>query len=179
MKAILLFLLIPIACLAQDPLRHGTRPADFDRPQPPTEQAAELMEPLEVAYPDTAMKQGWEGVAVVAAWIDRRGDVVYAEVARSSDHVLLDSIALQSVLRGYFKAAQRGGRPVGSRVSIPVEFRLRRDRENYDAVKSGEELQQEAEELRRAREMLEEERRRLQEEIRRLKEKQAADSLSG
>lgn len=161
---------------AQEGRHHGTRPADFDRPQEPTEQPAALIEPLEVFYPDTAMKAGWEGVCVVAAWIDRGGDVAYAEVARSSGRSMLDSVALDAVLRGYFKAAQRKGRPAGSRLSIPVEFRLRRDENQYDAVKSGEQLEQEAGELRRAREMLEEERRKLQEEIQRLKEQQKRDS---
>lgn len=148
----------------------GERPRDFDATQTPTDEAAVLIDPLEVPYPDSAMRSGLEGVTLIATWIDDRGYAVYGEVRESSGHALLDSIALRAVRRGNFKAARRGGKNVSSRVSIPVEFRLRRDAENYDAVKSEEQLQQEAEELRRAKQMLEEERLRLEEELRRLKE---------
>jgi len=168
--------LLTVSVSAQDVLRHGTRPLDFDQTQEPTELAAELLEALDIAYPDTAVRRGWEGVSIIAAWIDRHGDVAYAELAQSSGYGMLDSAALQAVLRGYFKAAQRGGRPVGSRLSIPVEFRLRRDENAYDAVKSGEQLEQEADEIRRAKEMLEEEQRRVEEEIRRLREQIRKDS---
>ena len=51
-------------------------------------------------------------------------------------------------------------------------LRLARDAEEYDAVKTPEQLGQEGEELRRARQMLEEEQRKLEEEIQRLKEEQ-------
>jgi len=176
MKILLFLFLLILPCRAQDVLHRGTRPADFDRPQPPTGKPAELLEPLDVAYPDTAMRRGWEGVSVVAAWVDRRGAVTYAEVSGSSGFTPLDSIALEAVLQGYFKAAQRNGRPVGTRVSIPVEFRLRRDEDEYDAIKSSEQLQQEAQELRRAREMYEEEQRRIEEEIRQLKERLKRDT---
>ncbi|MBN1448003.1 MAG: TonB family protein [Bacteroidetes bacterium] len=176
MKIFVFVFLLIAPCHAQDVFHHGTRPVDFDRPQIPTDASAALLEPLEVIYPDSAMRRGWEGVAIIAAWIDRRGDVAYAELAESSGHAMLDSVALTAVLSGYFKAAQRDGQPVASRMSIPVEFRLRRDVDAYDAVKSGEELQQEADELSRAKEMLEEEQRRIDEEIRRLKEQQKKDA---
>ncbi len=148
----------------------GDRPRGFDAAQAPTDEAAALLDPLEVAYPDSAMRSGMEGVALIAAWVDARGYVVYGELRESSGHAMLDSVALRAVRRGNFKAARRAGENVASRVSIPVEFRLRRDEENYDAAKSEEALQQEAEELRRAKQMLEEERLRLEEELRRLKE---------
>ncbi len=170
---LLVLLLCTLPVHAQETTsRFGTRPVDFDDVQHPTDQPAELVEPLEVQYPDSALRRGWEGVAVVAAWIDRRGDVVYGELRESSGHPPLDNIALNAVRRGYFKSARRDGLNVGSRVTIPVEFRLRRAEENYDAGKSEEQLQQEAGELRRAREMLEEERLRLEEELRLLKEQQ-------
>lgn len=153
-------------------LHVGEKPLGFDEVQDPTERAAALNTPLDVRYPDSAMKARLQGVAVVAAWIDARGYVTYAEVQRSSGHVLLDEEALRAVADGDFKPAQRDGRLSGSRISVPVEFRLARDEEEYDAVKTPEQLGQEAEELRRARQMLEEEQRKLEEEIQRLKEEQ-------
>lgn len=174
---LLMFLCLVGRAPAQDrggleAMTYGTRPVDFDDMQEPTDEAAVLLDPLEVSYPDSAMKRGWEGVAVVAAWIDRSGYPVYAEVQESSGHGDLDGLALQAVIKGNFKAARRNGRNVGARVTIPVEFRLRREHESYDAVKSEQQLQKEADELRRAREMLEEEQQRLEEEIRLLKEQQ-------
>ncbi len=167
----------PVSSMAQEPLSHGTRPSGFDSVQEPTERPAALLDGLEVTYPESAHKQRLEGVSIIAAWIDRQGYVPYAEVHESSGHRFLDSIALRAVVRGDFRAAQRNGRTVGSRVTIPVEFRLQRDEDQYDAVKSEEQLRQEAEELRRARQMIEEERIRLEEEIRRLKQRQKSDTL--
>jgi TonB family protein len=169
----LLVILAVTLCSAIDsPLfgqQFGERPGGFDAAQAPTDEAAALVDPLEVEYPDSALRSGMEGVALIAVWIDERGYAVYGELRESSGHAVLDSIALRAVRRGNFKAARREGKNVASRVSIPVEFRLRRAEEEYDAAKSGEELQEEAEELRRAKQMLEEERLRLEEELRRLK----------
>ncbi|MDT8323389.1 MAG: energy transducer TonB [Bacteroidota bacterium] len=169
MLLLLLCALPAVDAVALHAQQFGERPAAFDAVQTPTDEAAELIDPLEVEYPDSALRSGMEGVALIAVWIDERGYAVYGELRESSGHALLDSLALRAVRRGNFKAARRAGKNVASRVSIPVEFRLRRDEENYDATKSGEQLQQEAEELRRAKQMLEEERLRLEEELRRLK----------
>ena len=166
----LLLLLAPLA--AAQPLSHGDRPAGFDGVQEPTDRAAALNTPLEVRYPDSALKAHVQGVAVIAAWIDAKGYVAYAEVHRSSGHDALDAEALRAVLDGDFRPAMRDGRLTGSRISVPVEFRLAREEEGYDAAKTEEQLQQESEELRRARQMLEEEQRQLEEEIQRLKEEQ-------
>ncbi|MBR9974849.1 MAG: TonB family protein [Bacteroidetes bacterium] len=169
---ILLFLFCLTApVLAQTP-SVGEKPLGFDGVQEPTDRPAALNTPLEVRYPDSAMKARLQGVVAVAAWIDARGYVTYAEVQRSSGHVLLDEEALRAVADGDFKPAKRDGRMSGSRISVPVEFRLARNEDEYDAVKSSEQLQQEAEELRRVRQMLEEDQRQLEEEILRLKEEQ-------
>lgn len=169
--------LLPVVSSAQTILSHGTRPSGFDGTQEPTDRPAALLEALDVMYPESARKQKIEGVSIIAAWIDRLGYVPYAEVRESSGYRQLDSIALHAVIRGNFRAALRDGQPVESRVSIPVEFRLRRTEDEYDAVKSEEQLHQEAEELQRARQMIEEERKRLEEEIHRLKQRHQPDTL--
>ncbi|MCZ7557515.1 MAG: energy transducer TonB [Bacteroidia bacterium] len=169
---ILIFLLAPVLPAQPAQLKYGHKPADFDGTQRPTEQAAELQQPLELRYPEAAASRNIEGVAIVAAWIDEKGYVAYAEVTKGSGYGMLDSAALDAVVAGDFKAAKRSGLPVASRVSIPVEFRLRRVSDEYDAAKSSEELEKEREELRRAKEMLEAEQRQLEEELRRLKEQQ-------
>jgi TonB family protein len=169
---VILFLLAPALSAQQAPLSYGNKPAGFDGMQQPTEQAAVLLQPLELRYPDAAASRSLEGIAIVAAWIDDKGYVVYAEVSKGSGFGMLDSAALDAVVAGDFKAAKRGGSPVPSRVSIPVEFRLRRESDEYDSAKSAEQLEKEREELLRAKEMLEAEQRQLEEELRRLREQQ-------
>ena len=165
-----LFLLSFASAQAQTALEYGNKPAGFDGTQQPTEVAAKLLQALDVRYPEADFKAGRQGVCIIAAWVDDKGYVTYARVASSAGHASLDSAALNAVLQGDFKPAQRAGKTVASRVSIPVEFRVRRDTEDYDAPKSEEALRQEAEELRRARRMLEQEQRALEEELRRMKE---------
>jgi TonB family protein len=169
---IFVVLLAPALAAQHAPLCYGNKPAGFDGTQQPTEQAAVLLQPLDLHYPDAAASRNIEGVAIVAAWIDAKGYVVYAEVSKGSGYGMLDSAALHAVVAGDFKAAKRGGSPVASRVSIPVEFRLRRAGDEYDSAKSAEELEKEREELRRAKEMLEAEQRQLEEELRLLREQQ-------
>ncbi|MFA6233346.1 MAG: energy transducer TonB [Bacteroidota bacterium] len=168
----LFLLLLLSASLQAQPLTWGEKPDGFEGVQLPTERAASLNEPLEVRYPDSAMRAHRQGVVVVAAWIDAKGYVSYAEVQRGSGHADLDVEALRSVTDGDFKPAWRDGKPCASRISVPVEFRLTREEGDYDAVKTGEQLQQEADELRRAKQMLEQEQHQLEEELRQLKEAQ-------
>jgi protein TonB len=75
-------------------------------------------------YPRSARKAGWEGVVTIGAYIDEAGKVVSAEIIASSGHESLDQAALEAVRRASFHPAQRGAKPVASRVIIPVRFRL-------------------------------------------------------
>jgi TonB family protein len=172
-KFISLLMLISAFATPAPAQTFGEKPADFDGVQQPTERPAVLNTPLEVRYPDSAMQSQRQGMVLVSAWIDRNGYVTYAEVTRGSGHTDLDIEALRAVVEGDFNAARRDGTRCASRVSVPVEFRLSRSEDEYDAVKDSEQLRQEAEELRRARDMLQEEQRQLEEEIRRLKEQQS------
>lgn len=173
MFLILLFLLGPSLWAQNNPMpAYGTRPVDFDAVQTSTDSPAALLQPLELDYPETAVKARLEGVVLVAGWIDAKGYVRYAEVVEGSGFAMLDSAALKAAVDGNFRPAQRGGKPVASRVNMPVEFRLRRMEEDFDAAKTPEQLQQEKGELRRAKEMLEAEQRKLEEELRLLREQQ-------
>jgi TonB family protein len=178
MRFLLLVIFLTSFAAAQ-PLTYGEKPTGFDGTQVPTEKPASLNTPLEVRYPDSAMRAQRQGVTLVAAWIDAKGYVKYAEVRKSSGYADLDTEALRAVVDGDFKAAWRENKPCASRISVPVEFRLARTEDEYDAVKTEEQLQQEAEELRKAKHMLEEEQRQLEaeiqkarEEVRRIQEKQ-------
>jgi protein TonB len=60
----------------------------------------------------------------ISAFIDETGVVVSAEVLSSSGHAVLDQAALDAVRRALFDPAERGARPVSSRLIIPFRFRL-------------------------------------------------------
>ncbi|MDX9759926.1 MAG: TonB family protein [Bacteroidota bacterium] len=178
MRILFLFLVLASFAAAQ-PMTHGVKPTGFEGVQEPTDKAAALTMPLDVRYPDDAMRARRHGVTIVAAWIDAKGYVTYAEVRKSSGHVDLDAEALRAVVEADFKPAWRADKPCASRVSVPVEFRLGREAEDYDAAKTEEQLRQEADELRKAKQMLEEEKRLVMEELenareeaRRIQEKQ-------
>ena len=77
-----------------------------------------------VIYPKEAAQQKLEGKAICRVLIDKRGNVIQAEVLRSSESALLDSAALDAV-RGYqFNPGQKNGVPVRTRVVIPFVFKL-------------------------------------------------------
>ena len=70
-------------------------------------------------YPPEAIRQGLEGEAIVMLRISGSGDVLGAEIAKSSGHVILDEAALRAI-----RAAPRF--PPGPREMLfPVTFALR------------------------------------------------------
>ena len=70
-------------------------------------------------YPQDAIRQGLEGEAIVMLRIGGDGEVLAAEIAKSSGHVILDEAALRAV-----RATTRF--PPGSReILFPVTFALR------------------------------------------------------
>ncbi len=147
----------------------GERPSDFDAVQVPVDEPARLAEPLEIEYPDAAVRRRLEGVVIVAVAIDRSGVLVYAEVRRSSGHAVLDSAALVAVRRADFRAAKRGGERVASRASIPIEYRLAGG-ETWDVEKTPDELKQDTREIEQSKQMIDAERARIDAEIRRLRD---------
>ncbi len=78
----------------------------------------------EVIYPKEAAKQKLEGKTICRVLIDTQGNVIDAEVLRSSDSALLDSAALDAVRRYQFNPGQKDGKPVRTRVVIPFVFKL-------------------------------------------------------
>ena len=75
------------------------------------------------AYPERALRQGWEGRVEVAATLDRTGHVVAVRLHRSSGHEPLDQAALQWVRKLSFDVkplwfAERDRRTI----RVPVRF---------------------------------------------------------
>jgi TonB family protein len=155
-------------------LSFGEKPLQFEGIQAPTHKSAKMLDDLEVRYPDSAIRTGMQGIATVAAFIDEKGYVIYGEVERSSGHELLDKAALEAVEHGNFKAAWRDNHPVGSRVTIPVEFRLP-DADDFSVDKDAGALHDDVQQLKKSKKYIEDEQRKLEMEIQRLRARQ--DSL--
>ncbi len=75
-------------------------------------------------FPRQAREQGWQGVVLLTLTIDAEGQVLQADVKKSSGYPLLDSSAVQSVKRWTFEPAKNGNFPVSSVVNLPVKFDL-------------------------------------------------------
>lgn len=82
------------------------------------------------AYPWLARVAGWEGTVVLRVTIEGDGRPSAVMVATSSGYALLDAAAKDAIARWTFLPAMRGGRPIGSTVSVPVRFRLTEERTN-------------------------------------------------
>lgn len=75
-------------------------------------------------YPLAARKRGYEGRAIIRAKIGPSGNVLRTEIAQSSGHQMLDTIAQKAVTEWTFRPALRDGRAVLGQIEVPIEFRL-------------------------------------------------------
>ncbi|MAT38285.1 MAG: hypothetical protein CL946_01635 [Ectothiorhodospiraceae bacterium] len=161
----------PLHAQQSGEMTFGEKPSGFDGTQIPTDDPPKLARQLDVAYPDSAVTKRLQGIAVVAVYIDKHGNPSYGELQKSSGHETLDRAALEAVKNGYYVPAKRDGVPAGSRVTVPVEFKLPTDANEWDAPKNRDELREDIDFLDKTKQQIDEERRALEEEIRRLKEK--------
>lgn len=77
-----------------------------------------------MVYPDDAWINGVEGVVQVSFIVTKDGTLMNANIDNSV-HPLLDMEALRIIdLMSTWRPAMRGGQPVHSKVTVPVEFRL-------------------------------------------------------
>lgn len=78
------------------------------------------------SYPEVSRKAGHTGVVMLRVSIDERGRVSGVSLIKSSGHSLLDERARTAVQRWTFRPARQNGRPVATRVDVPVRFSLDR-----------------------------------------------------
>lgn len=76
-----------------------------------------------IKYTEIARRAGIEGKVIVAATIDRNGDVVDVEILKSlaAD---LDEVALNAVKQLKFIPGKQREKPVKVQIMIPIEFKL-------------------------------------------------------
>lgn len=75
-------------------------------------------------YPRFAKSAGIEGVVWVQALVDKEGNVVKAQVGKSSGTAALDEAAVETAYKNKFKPGIQNGRPVACWVTYKVEFTL-------------------------------------------------------
>ena len=84
-----------------------------------------LAPPAAPEYPPMARKRGWEGKVWLEIPVSAQGLSGEPVVLRSSGFELLDRAAITAALQWRFRPEQRAGRPVDTRVQVPVAFALR------------------------------------------------------
>jgi protein TonB len=74
-------------------------------------------------YPPAALSAGLEGVVMLYVRVNERGEVVEADVFRSSGHAMLDEAALEAIYRWRFTAPD-GKSGVAAEFIKPMPFRI-------------------------------------------------------
>ncbi|NWF74974.1 MAG: energy transducer TonB [Nitrospirae bacterium] len=77
-------------------------------------------------YPLLAKKLGKEGKVVLRLTIDERGSLLKVEVVDKAGYGFTES-AVNAIKKSTFLPAKKDGKPVSSRVILPIRFTLRRD----------------------------------------------------
>ncbi len=75
-------------------------------------------------YPAVARREGWEGIVILKALIEKDGLPQKVLVQKSSGYSVLDEAAVSTIKRWYFAAAHRGSFRFSSEVIIPIKFQL-------------------------------------------------------
>ena len=83
----------------------------------------EPIERIKPAYPPDALSRGDKGYVTVRVEIDARGLPTHVGLSRSSGHDALDQSALDAVREWRFHPAIRLGKPVASRIEVPILFK--------------------------------------------------------
>ena len=79
------------------------------------------------AYPESARRQGIEGVTTLRFEVLSDGHVGRVSVATSAGHASLDRAAMEAVKTWLFEPARRGKEAVAVWVTLPVQFRLQHE----------------------------------------------------
>jgi periplasmic protein TonB len=76
-------------------------------------------------YPGIARSRNWEGLVLLRVYVTPDGLCGNLNLYRSSGHNVLDESAMAAVKHWKFIPGKRGGTPIGSWVTVPIEFNLR------------------------------------------------------
>lgn len=79
-----------------------------------------------LVYPESARKDSIQGTVLISAFIDEKGHVVGVDIKKGVRKDLNEAAA-KAVMQSRFKPAYYLGKPVKSRFTIPVRFKLSRN----------------------------------------------------
>ncbi|MFT3867575.1 MAG: energy transducer TonB [Nibricoccus sp.] len=89
----------------------------------PTVQQPVLTQRVEPVYPPQALSENLEDEIYVAFVVNAKGEVVKAR-AFFSQHEIFEEPALEAVRKWKFSPALMRGRPISTRMVVPIAFRL-------------------------------------------------------
>ncbi len=75
-------------------------------------------------YPTVAKRRHWEGIVTLSVEVTARGTVASIQLLESSGYDILDKTAVQAVKTWRFLAGTVNGKPISSKVTVPVHFTL-------------------------------------------------------
>jgi TonB family protein len=84
----------------------------------------ELVKKATPKYPDDARRAGIDGRVKVIIILDEGGKVVRADIL-DSPHTSLNSAAIEAAMKSEFKPAEKNGKKVKSKMTLPYIFRLK------------------------------------------------------
>jgi periplasmic protein TonB len=99
------------------------------RPTPPpppvaAHEGANYLKNPRPAYPEIALRRGWEGDVLLRVRVSPDGRPASISVQKSSGRDLLDQAAVDAVRGWTFVPARQGGEAVAGWVSVPIVFHL-------------------------------------------------------
>jgi protein TonB len=112
---------------AGDPKGTGTAPTPEPPPPAPPPGPPTKARPITNAspvYPESARAAGHVGKVLVIAYIDENGNVTKTKVKNSSGFPELDQAAEDAVMKMKFEPATQDGKPIPSKVGVPINFDL-------------------------------------------------------
>lgn len=79
---------------------------------------------ISIRYPKVLQAQGIEGFVIVLVYLDEQGNILHAEIAKTSGYADFDKEALNAIKQSSFRPAMQGDRPIKVKVTVPVRFSL-------------------------------------------------------
>ena len=96
--------------------------SEYDEPPAPKWGFRAIQENLK--YPEIARKAGIEGKVVLQLLISEEGKVLESKITESLGDNGCDKAAIEALRRIEWKPAIKDGKPIETRISIPVIFKL-------------------------------------------------------
>lgn len=88
------------------------------------EKPPRLIRMIEPVYPEKARKEGIQGVVIIEATTDKKGNVIQAKILKSESS-LLNQPAVDAVRQWKYEPMYKDGKPVGVTFTVNIMFKLK------------------------------------------------------